>query len=160
MSIKNKPNYVLALLLILVLFEMMCCNRPRSEKAQGMDGMLITKAGSYKIDRLQYEIHVTVDANNIFHYAIVDDSRRKIIGSTESPSVFQRWCLFWDEKDRFWVWSSDIGGFVWEKDLSGIYREHDIIEGSEYIKEMPPKVFEFLPSSVKKKWNAYRDVIG
>jgi len=114
------------------------------------NGAIIDKLGSYRIERLEYIVHITKNDDAIIHYSVTDEFGTKIIESTEKASIFHRWCIFWDKQDKLWFWSSDIGGFFWEKDSFGKYKQHEIYSDGHF-KQMPLEVFRFLPSSLIRK---------
>ncbi len=116
------------------------------------DGKVIVETGTYYIERNEYVISVSKDDKLMLHYSVLNEHGDKIIKSVEHASVVHRWCVFWDEENTLWVWSSDIGGFFWEKNKTGKYEQNEV-KSTEHFNKMPIEVFSFLPSSLRKKLN-------
>lgn len=120
------------------------------------DNTLITEPGTYSVAQLSYTMRVEIAPDHLVRYSVSDAGNSNVLQSVERFSHGQRWCLFWDSQDRFWVWSSDIGGFVWQRDESNAYRQSPTSDNEELYKQMPDQVFDYLPNTMKKKWQDRR----
>ncbi len=79
--------------------------------------------------------------------------RRKDAPSSEAPvlsatDIFRArdtTYFLWDDADRVWVYSGDIGTFYWEQDAAGTWRKQSHPSGTApvppLLKQLRPKVF-------------------
>jgi hypothetical protein len=130
------------------------CEKPVVDK--NWRGGLITKVGTYKLASSQQTIAVHVDKEHLVRYSITDRGGKTLITSSERPSAYQNWCLFFDKKGWLWFHSSDIGDSVAKKQDDGSYREVQIVDDAELIGAMPDEFFNRLPGSIQKKWSIHR----
>lgn len=131
------------------------CSIGEGQEMNG-DGVLINQPGVYYIERLSYSIHVEIIPKSIVYYKVLDAEEHCIIESVERFSAVQRWSLFWDQRNRLWVQSSDIGTFLWEQVQTEEYRQRPVSSDKSLIQQMPHEVFESLANSIKKRWHEYR----
>ncbi len=120
------------------------------------DNIIINKPGHYVIPRLSYYIKVNVTPEHLVYYTVVDSENRSVIRSVNRFSATQRWHLFWDHDDRFWIQSSDIGSFVWQKTKQGQYKQNPVSDNEKLIKKMPDEIYDAMPNVMKRRWLKYR----
>ena len=88
---------------------------------------VINKPGDYLVGQTRHSLRVWIGpGDTIVRYEVKDATGLMLIASKERASCVGTWGLFWDQKDRLWLVSSDIGTYLWERDGSGVYQERHI----------------------------------
>lgn len=133
---------------IMLLFTAVCLGFGGCSKGpQNGTGRVLSKIGTYQMTP-SLVISVTESPKGIVHYEMTDDGRR-VINSTENPSIHQRWSLYLDDNSSLWFTSSDIGVYVWVQE-NGKYAQHSLTKGDPLINKMPPAFISALPSSLRR----------
>lgn len=133
--IKNKAvMIIITILVIAIVFVIVYCfSKPNNEDNEvDMSGIatvnnpVISPSGKYQLK----VIDEMIDGIKHNKFAIYKVSN----GEIESSAIFisndvyrTRDALFflWDDKDRVWVYSGDVGVFFWESVSDGIWQKHD-----------------------------------
>lgn len=119
-------------------------------------GGLVVNPGNYiTIDGLS--LNVWIDKQQIVHYSLEDKMKKLLFTSTERPSAFHRWLLFFDENRWVWFISSDIGSYV-AKPSADAYEQLSVDKNLDLVKAMPAPLFNRLPRSLRKEWQTHRNV--
>lgn len=109
------------------------------------DGIFNSKTGKYKLA-------VEINNDSIVHYKVIENNREKTLFSENAGSLYQKWYLVWDSRDRLWVHSSDIGSVVWFKNSKGVWVKKRIVKDDGLFKEMPRIFKDNLPVTLKRRW--------
>jgi hypothetical protein len=140
---------VLPVGLALALFT--SCQKAETEIAPGQN--LIDRPGEYRVRGEQIHIRARVEEGMV-QYEVIKNGM-PIIKSTERASHTQRWFLCWDDQQRLWFESSDIGGLMWTTNSGGTYFPKST-DDPKVIKSMPLIVFDGLPSSLRARFKHLR----
>jgi hypothetical protein len=133
------------------------CGRHKNEMHDNWPGGLITKPGTYKVASSKQIVAVWVDEEHLVRYSIAQSTGKMLIKSSERPSAYSSWLIYFDEKDWLWFESGDIGCSVAQKAADGTYHEIPITDQLELIRAMPVPFFERLPASIQSRWASHRD---
>jgi hypothetical protein len=134
------------------------CNKDGSNMIEHWSGGLITQPGTYKMAGGSNEIIVVlIDHENVVRYSITDSNGKLLHASTQHPSAYHKWFLYFDERGWLWFSSGDIGSFVARKNTSWAYEELSIADHSALIRDIPAAFFMRLPESTQRKWAQYRE---
>ena len=137
MNIVKTVLYSIALPLIFCFLLVQC-----KHIVANWGGGPIDRFGEYRMLNNRVVIFVS-KKNNVLQYIVENQAGDTIIQTHENSSIFQRWMLFWDKKDNFWVSSSDIGNFVWKKNDQGVYIKMDLSHNSSMRNDVPIELRHF-----------------
>ena len=117
---------------------------------------VITQPGTFHLSALDANLIVSIEGDGLVSYKVAEKGG-KILFHSQKASAYQRWGLYWeDATSRLWFSSSDIGTSVWRRDEAGNYKQLDVVDHLELIKEMPAKLFDHLPKSLQRRWAKHR----
>ncbi|MDJ1480904.1 hypothetical protein QNI16_10460 [Cytophagaceae bacterium YF14B1] len=128
-----------------------------THREENWNGHAIKRPGEYFMKDKDLKIQVWDDEDGIINYCVTKSEADTLIRSPKeiNISAYHEWILVWDEKDRLWVESSDVGGYFWLKDsLTSRYEQKDFITDSLLVKDIPKEIFELLPKSIQEKLSA------
>jgi hypothetical protein len=142
-----RPQTLATVLLILCLGQ--GCDR-RNTATTPTAGTEINRAGTYVLASGRLELNVREGDNGNLQYKLrrVADGQNLFSGSAGSPR--HRWCVFFDDEERLWVHSSDIGDWVWLPS-DGTYSKHTIRMGEKLPAPVPKGFLDCLPQSMKRE---------
>ena len=112
------------------------CLTKCSTKDYDWKGGLLNRMGEYHLLKNGYILKVS-NNDGLLNYVLEGPDQNIILKSQENISVYQRWSMFWDDKNNLWIYSSDIGTFCWERIAKDKYKEVSIERGSDLEKLMP-----------------------
>lgn len=115
---------------------------------------LIRSTGTYPSPSGSWTLEVFRGQGSLIEYRIMDKDLNAAFGPEMNFSDFHRWAFFWESDFRLWCHTSDIGTSVWTLEKNGVWTQHWLDHEPKYIEEIPEVLFEFLPSSMKRRWGA------
>lgn len=130
-------------IIMIVFFFFSCKNE--SDIKELKDGF-VTEAGKYYIGNNEFELFQVVNGSLIF---AMQDSAKSLLfqrGIGNPFSSFQKWVLFFDNKNNLWFYNSDYAEtYVWIKEKDGEYTCHDFCKENlplptEFINYIDPKM--------------------
>ena len=113
---------------------------------------LIRSTGTYPSPSSSWTLEVFRGEGSLIEYRIIDQDLNASFGPEMNFSDFHRWAFYWESDSRLWCHTSDIGTSVWTLGEDGVWTQHWLERELKYIKEIPEVLFEFLPSSAKRRW--------
>lgn len=117
---------------------------------------LITKQGTFPSPSGTFQLVIGSKPESLVDYKIVEIATQKEFVPDRLFSSVMRWAAYWQDDNTLWVHSSDIGLSVWRRDWRGGFYQVWLGERSELIPIIPPEVWDFLPSSLRRQWNSLR----
>jgi hypothetical protein len=113
-------------------------------------GRLVAGVGTYALEG-SLELRVTAQGMTLVAYELRDTAQgdRVIAGDVVGRDT-SRWFLYYDQEDRLWVHSNDIGTEVWVPTLTGEYRKHSVFRGGHFALDMPVEVAQRLPQRTRR----------
>ncbi len=109
-------------LLFLLMMVMLSCNRIGSEKVyEHWNKGNVDSFGAYINNKEQLRLSVYND-NGLLRYMLIQHTDT-VLRSSENASIYQKWHLYLDDDNNFWVDSSDIGTWVWIKEDNNRYQK-------------------------------------
>lgn len=99
---------------------------------------------------------ISSESESLVGYKIVNVATMKEFAPDRLFSKSMRWAAFWQDDNTLWVHSSDIGLSVWKRDSRGRFSQEWLAEGSELVSSIPAEIWDFLPSSLRRKWEPLR----
>ena len=93
-----------------------------------------------------YELAVTIPDKNdklMYSFQISDQSKKVIFTPELTFSIRSTTYWLWDENDRVWVYSGDIGTYFWEKNDNGTWTKNSYrksnVTAPKFLKETRPR---------------------
>jgi len=94
-------------------------------------------------------LEVTRRDKDLVDFRVLDSASGKILTSDSIGWSAMRWCLYWENPTRLWGYGSDIQYFkVFAFKADGTVTETEMNE----MMPVPSVMWDFLPSSLKKKY--------
>jgi hypothetical protein len=109
----------------------------------------IRNPGSLESKSSMFLVEISTTGGKL-HYKIKEKLTEKMVFERTSGNTFHRWFIAWDEKDRLWVWSSDIGGEIIFRDKENVWQHKGLHERLFDIRESVQEFQDQLPSSIKE----------
>jgi hypothetical protein len=113
---------------------------------------LLRSTGTYHSPSGLWTLEVFRGRGTLIEYRIMDQDSNASFGPEINFSDVHRWAFFWESDSRLWCHTSDMGTSVWTLSKDGVWTQHWLEHESKYIEEIPEVLFEFLPSSTKRRW--------
>ena len=60
------------------------------------------------------------------------------------------WFFVWDHQKRLWAHWNDRGTYVYMPDAAGRWSGHQVTRDSEFVRQVPPLVFDTMPVWVRQ----------
>jgi hypothetical protein len=96
-------------------------------------------------------LEVTRRDKDLVDFEVFDSATGKKLASDSIGWSAMRWFIYWENSSKLWGYGSDIGYFkVFEFRRDGTVAESEVDE----TKPVPPVVWDNLPSSLQRKYNA------
>ena len=135
-------NYMRAVLSF-ALFALVACNR--TPKA----GAVIDHFGKFPSRDAHLTLKVSKQSTSIVAFDLLLATDGRSVFSDRIGSDAQRWCFYWDERNRLWAYSSDTGYFA----VVTIQPDGSVQKSKvDKTTPLPKPIYDFLPSSLKRVW--------
>ena len=132
---------------------MSACSRDVPTRGDG----LISDRGVFSSPSGSSQLVVGSSSKSLVDYKIVDVETKREFKPNFLFSDAMRWAAFWQDDDTLWVQSSDIGLSVWKRDTQGDFSHILLGERKEMIQNIPTEIWDFMPSSSKRRWEQLRN---
>lgn len=122
-----------------------------SRSGPATPGRLITSQGTFPSPSGLSQLVIGHKSRSLIDYKIVEVATKKESAPEHLFSEAMRWAAFWQDDDTLWVHSSDIGLSVWRRDSQRGFSQVWIGKDSALVPTIPPEIWEYMPSSSKRR---------
>jgi len=104
--------------------------------------------GTHSLDE-QVELQVSTLGLSQIQFELVHvPTDRMILRGTGSDA--KGWFFVWDHQKRLWAHWNDRGTYVYMPDAAGRWSGHQVTRDSEFVRQVPPLVFDTMPVWVRQ----------
>lgn len=119
---------------------------------------VVSVPGSFPSQSGKYLLKVSINSKNCVEYSVSSVPGGEVVLSNDKASAFSRWFLLWDEADRLWVCSGDIGDCVWVVD-SQEKPEHrwlcSVTKADPLLPKMPKAFYDNLGETTQRQYRTF-----
>jgi len=110
---------------------------------------VIDRFGTYTSPDKRLSLTISKEEQSTVAFALSLKGDGRSLHSDRIGSDVERWCFYWDEQSRLWIYSSDTGYFaIITIQPDGTVSKSEVDKGTA----MPKPIYEFLPSTLKREW--------
>jgi hypothetical protein len=145
-SLGVSSRLVKAILLAPFFFALVACSRAPTA------GGVIDDFGTFPSPDARLTLKVSKQSKSIVAFDLLLTPDGRSVFSDSIGSDAQRWCFYWDAQSQLWAYSSDTGYFASiAVQPDGTATKSDVVTSGSRP-QCPKPVYDFLPSSMKRRW--------
>ncbi len=115
---------------------------------------VVTMYGTHSLDD-QVELQVSTLGLSQIQFELVHRPTDRVF-LRDVGSDAKGWFFVWDHKKRLWAHWNDRGTYVYVPDAGGRWGKHQVTRDSEFVRQVPPLVFDTMPAWVRESLGVRR----